>query len=58
MSRVFRKTTLVHFSKSVTIADMFLYREKDLLHIFNIVKNMTYDLIRDMSKIMIQSLKV
>ena len=58
MSRVFRKTTLVHYSKSVTIADMFLYCKKDLLHIYNIVKNMTHDLIRGMFKIMMQSLKV
>ena len=37
---------------------MFLYWKKDLLHIFNIVKNMTHDLIRGMFKIMMQSLKV
>ena len=30
----------------------------DFLHIFNVIKNMTYDLIRDVSKIMMQSFKV
>jgi len=29
-------------SKSVIIADIFLYWEMDLLHIFNIIKNMTH----------------
>ena len=58
MSRVLRKTILVYLSKSITIADIFPYWETDLLCIFNIVKDIIYDLIRGMSKMMMQSLKV
>ena len=57
-SRVFRKTILIYLSKSVTIVDMFLCQEMDLLHIFNIVKDITHDLIKDMFKTTMQSLKV
>jgi len=56
--RVFRETVLVHLSKSVIIADMFLCWEMNLSCIFNIIKDMTYDFIRGMSKMMMQSLKV
>ena len=58
MSRVFRETVLIHFSKSIIMADMFLCWEMNFLCIFNIIKDMIYDLIRGMFKIMIQSLKV
>ena len=37
---------------------MFLYQKTDLLCIFNIVKNMVYDFVRCMSKMMIQGFKV
>ena len=57
-SRVFRKTALVYLSKSAIIADIFLCQETDLLCIFNIVKGMMCNLIRDMSKMIMQSLKV
>ena len=30
----------------------------DFLHIFNVIKDITYDFIRDVSKIMMQSFKV
>ena len=43
MSRGFRETVLVYLSKSITMTDTFLYWETDLLCIFNIVKDMTYD---------------
>ena len=58
MNSILRETVLVYLSKSVTIADMFLCQKIDILYIFNIVKNITYNLIRDMSKTMMQSLKV
>ena len=58
MNRVLRETGLVYFFKSTTIVDIFSCWKTDLLHIFNIVKDMIHDLIRGMSKIMIQSLKV
>ena len=46
-----KKTALVYLFKSATIADMFLYWEMNLLCIFNVVKNMTHDFIRDISKV-------
>ena len=48
----------MYLSKSVTTANIFLCWEIDLLCIFNIVKDMMYDLIRGISKMMIKSLKV
>jgi len=51
-------TRLVHFSKSITIADIFIYWEMDFFHIFNIVKNMTHNIIRGISKIIMQCFKV
>jgi len=40
-NRVLNKAMLVHLSKSVTTVYMFLCWKMNLLHIFNIVKNMT-----------------
>ena len=47
---ILRETVLVYISKSAITAAMFLYWEIGLLHIFNIVKNMIHDFIRDISK--------
>jgi len=55
---VFRETALVHLSKSITMVDIFLCWKIDLLHIFNIVKDITHDFIRGMSKMIMQSFKV
>ena len=44
---------LVYLSKSATIANIFMCWKIGLFCIFNIVKDMMNDLIRDMSKIMI-----
>ena len=40
------------------MTDMFLCWEINIFHIFNIVKNIMHNLIRDMFKKMIQSLKI
>jgi len=46
---------LVHLFKSVTIANIFLYWKIDLLCIFNIIKNMMHEFIKDIQNNNIKS---
>ena len=53
MNRILRETILVHLFKSTTIANIFLYWKIDLLCIFNIVKDIMHEFIRDIFKMTI-----
>jgi len=52
VNRVLRKTALIYLSEGITIVDMLLYWKIDLLHIFNVIKDIMRDFIKYVSKTM------
>jgi len=52
VNRIFKKTVVVHLSKNTTTINIFLYCEIDFFHILNIFKNMTYNFIKYIFKMM------